>query len=137
MILGDTFASLLQSARTPTLVGLTLTFLLPLCLKQDLRSLAPFSLLGVLGMAYTAFAMTIRYLDGTYHPDGSGRFVDHLTPPQFRPAFGSKGAASVLSPNALVLVCMLSTAFMVRSSRNIQSLFYVGVGSSGCCCCGS
>ena len=84
---------------------------------KDLKSLAPFSLLGVMGMAYTALAMTVRMLDGSYSMAGdnvgplAAEVAKHL-----RPKFGNLGAASVFSPNALILVCMLSTAYMVRSA---------------------
>lgn len=71
MILADTFTSLFQSAgytfaRNNVLMGLTGTVLLPLCLLKDLKSLAPFSLLGVAGMAFTTLIMFVRYLGGTY-----------------------------------------------------------------------
>jgi hypothetical protein len=99
------------------LVTLTLLVLLPLCLMKNLKSLAPFSLLGVMGMTYTAVAMTLRYLDGSYAilGDGTeGQFVAQLAS-HLKPKFGDLGASSVLSPNSLILVCMLSTAYMVRN----------------------
>ena len=54
MILADTFQALASTAgydvsRTATLLGITGTVLLPLCLMRDLKSLAPFSLLGIGG----------------------------------------------------------------------------------------
>jgi hypothetical protein len=116
MVLADTFSSLLETGRNGTLLSVTLLVLTPLCLMKDLKSLAPFSLLGVLGMAYTALAMTVRFLDGSYSMAGeetgtlAAEVAKHL-----RPKFGNLGAASVFSPNALILVCMLSTAYMVRS----------------------
>ena len=76
MVLADTFTGLFQrsgSERTAVLVGLTVLLLLPLCWMKNLSSLAPFSLAGVLGMAYTAVAMTVRYLDGSYGPAGGAR----------------------------------------------------------------
>jgi Transmembrane amino acid transporter protein len=62
MILGDTFVSLLTTAgivttKVPTLIAVTTGVLLPLCLLKNLASLAPFSLVGSLGMIYTAVAM--------------------------------------------------------------------------------
>jgi amino acid permease len=62
MILGDTFVSLLTTAgiaasKVPTLIAVTSGVLLPLCLLKNLASLAPFSLVGSLGMIYTAVAM--------------------------------------------------------------------------------
>jgi hypothetical protein len=114
MVLADTFSSLLGSERSSTLLGVTTVILLPLCLMKDLKSLAPFSLLGIMGMAYTAIAMTIRWLDGNYAmgtetPGLVAEVARHL-----KPRFGDKGMASVFSPNSLILVCMLSTAYMVR-----------------------
>ena len=116
MVLADTFSSLLESTRNTTLLVVTGVILLPLCLLKNLKSLAPFSLLGVMGMAYTALAMTVRYFDGSYaiSSDGSqGKLVEQIAS-SLRPKFGNMGADSVLSPNALILVCMLSTAYMVR-----------------------
>jgi Transmembrane amino acid transporter protein len=88
MILGTTFSSLfagvgLTISSSTSLLGVTTLVLLPLCLLKNLSSLAPFSLLGSAGMVYTAVAMAIRY---------------------FGKAF---------SPNAAILVAMLSTAYMV------------------------
>jgi len=115
MVLADTFSSLLETTRNPTLLVVTGLVLLPLCLLKNLKSLAPFSLLGVMGMAYTAVAMTLRLLDGTYSMEGEtqGRFIEQVAS-SLRPKFGNMGAESVLSPNALILVCMLSTAYMAH-----------------------
>lgn len=102
MVLADTFSKLLGKPRNVTLLGVTIGLLLPLCLKKNLKSLAPFSLVGVLGMGYTALAMALRYLDGTYSmPDGS--LATQLSP-ELQPAFGNKGWQSVFSPDALILV---------------------------------
>lgn len=112
MVLADTFSSLLETTRNFTLLAVTGLVLLPLCLLKNLKSLAPFSLLGVMGMAYTAVAMTIRFFDGSYAAEG--QLLEQVAA-SLRPKFGNLGAASVLSPNALILVCMLSTAYMVRT----------------------
>merc|ERR1712014_556323 len=42
-----------------------------------------------------------------------GHFIEQLAT-SLRPKFGNLGASSVLSPNALILVCMLSTAYMAH-----------------------
>ena len=122
MVLADTFSSLLETTRNPTLLVVTGLVLLPLCLLKNLKSLAPFSLLGVMGMAYTAVAMTLRLLDGTYSMEGEtqGRFIEQVAS-SLRPKFGNMGAESVLSPNALILVCMLSTAYMVSEWNKVQT----------------
>jgi amino acid permease len=120
MILGDTFHSLLLSAgittlsKTMVLIGITSTILLPLCLLQNLSSLAPFSLLGSLGMVYTAIAMLIRYLGPMYkvHPI-PGLFLSDV-PLHLQPQFGSVGARGVLSPVTTILLGMLSTSYMAH-----------------------
>jgi len=147
MVLADTFSALLgarHDQRAQVLVGLTTCLLLPLCWMKNLSSLAPFSMLGVVGMAYTGFAMTKRWTDGSYVPletvvqvvsggegeGGGGKIVDttKIVLPELlkqvdsklRPSFDSvsDGSASgwqaVLQPNALILVCMLSTAYMAH-----------------------
>jgi amino acid permease len=116
MILGDTFVSLLAmagitAAKTPVLLALTGTVLLPLCLLKNLSSLAPFSLVGSLGMLYTAVAMVMRYLGKAYAV--GGKFGMDCAP-ALRPAFGTVGAEGLLTPSATILVGMLSTAYMVR-----------------------
>eukprot|EP00547_Thalassionema_nitzschioides_P005536 CAMPEP_0194207276 /NCGR_PEP_ID=MMETSP0156-20130528/6058_1 /TAXON_ID=33649 /ORGANISM="Thalassionema nitzschioides, Strain L26-B" /LENGTH=457 /DNA_ID=CAMNT_0038933997 /DNA_START=213 /DNA_END=1583 /DNA_ORIENTATION=+ len=120
MVLGDTFSSLFRSERNFTIVVVTLVVLLPLCLLKNLKSLAPFSLLGVIGMAYTALAMTIRYLDGSYVlPEGG---LVSTVASDLQPSFGSKGLESVFSSSSLILVCMLSTAYMAHFNA---AKFYV------------
>jgi hypothetical protein len=116
MILGDTFSSLAVTAgfavsKQVTLIGVTGALLLPLCLLKDLSSLAPFSLLGSLGMVYTATAMAIRYFGKAYV--GSGQFAKDL-PMAMRPAFGTIGATGILNPSTSILVGMLSTAYMAH-----------------------
>ena len=73
MILADTIKNLLASigiatTRTQSLMGVTGIVLLPLCLMKNLSSLAPFSLVGIIGMLYTTLAMAIRYFSGAYAP---------------------------------------------------------------------
>lgn len=111
MVLGDTFSKLLGTVRNPTLLVVTGAILLPLCLLKNLKSLAPFSLLGVLGMAYTSLAMTVRFLDGSYVKGGA---LLKQVGKDMVPRFGNKGIQSVISGNALILVCMLSTAYMAH-----------------------
>jgi hypothetical protein len=116
MVLADTFSGLLETPRNETLMVVALVILLPLCLMKNLKSLAPFSLVGVMGIAYTALAMTVRWLDGSYVMVGDthqGKFISQIAG-HLRPKFGNLGVQSVLSPKALILVCMLSTAYMVR-----------------------
>jgi amino acid permease len=116
MVLKDTFTALLRFDDPPlVLVGVTTVLLLPLCSKKSLASLAPFSLLGVLGMIYTFAAMTARYLDGSYS-DPKSKLLADIASKALRPKFGSTNGwtDAVSSPNSLILVCMLSTAYMAH-----------------------
>ena len=132
MILADTFCSLLRTKeRTKVLLSITSVLLLPLCWMKDLASLAPFSLLGVLGMGYTAVVMTIRYLDGTHALpvvaesmsengatiekviEAGGSLVEQVAD-DLKPVFGNAGWSSAFTPNSLIFVCMLSTAYMAH-----------------------
>lgn len=115
MVLAETFAGIFQAmglnvSRTQTLIGLTSIVLFPLCLLKNLASLAPFSLLGIFGMALTVMCMGVRYFDGSYALP-NGKLLEGLAK---LPAFGVKGASSALSANAFILICMLSTAFMAH-----------------------
>lgn len=116
MILGDTFTSLfamagIMASKATILWGITGAVLLPLCLLKNLSSLAPFSLVGSLGMMYTAVAMAIRYFGKSYV--GTGKFATDCAP-ALQPAFGTIGAAGALTPSAAILVGMLSTAYMAH-----------------------
>ena len=115
MVLAETFQSLFTSAgfsvtRTKALIAVTVVALLPLCLLKDLSSLAPFSLLGIMGMIFTCATMAVRFFGGDYTaPDG--KFLADLAE-KFTPKFGDLGASAVFSPNAFILLCMLSTAYI-------------------------
>lgn len=116
MILADSIRDLLSTlsittTRTRSLIGVTTLVLLPLCLVKNLATLAPFSLLGIIGMAYTSFAIGIRYFGGAYAT--GGRFLPDIAP-ALQPQFGTVGASGVLSANSLILVCMLSTAYIAH-----------------------
>ena len=121
MILADTFAALLRrpAQRKLVLMGITTFILLPLCWMKELSSLAPFSLLGVMGMGFTAIAMTLRYLDGSYQ---TGSKLLESVAEGLRPSFGMDGWQSVFRPSALILVSMLSTAYMCHFNA---SKFYL------------
>jgi amino acid permease len=114
MILADTIANLAASAgvaltRTQSLLGVTSLVLLPLCLLKNLASLAPFSLVGIIGMIFTTAAMGMRWLGKNYQAGGSF-FESQLA----TPVFGSAGASAALSPRALILACMLSNAYIAH-----------------------
>ena len=125
MILCDTIPQLMDSigivgiTRTKALLGVTLTVLLPLCLLKELQSLAPFSLAGIVGILYTTLAMAARYFGGQYKEGGA---LLQSVASEFQPSFGTQGASGVLSPNAFILVSMLSTASM---SHYLAPKFYL------------
>jgi len=114
MILADTVKNLAAATgvavtRTQALLGVTAVVLLPLCLLKNLASLAPFSLVGIMGMLYTTCAMGLRWWGKSYAPGGA-YFASQLA----EPVFGTAGAASALSPKALILACMLSNAYIAH-----------------------
>lgn len=117
MILGETFQSIIAGftgkmfSTWIVLPTITTGVLLPLCLLKNLSSLAPFSLLGSMGMIYTCLAMFWRYATKAY--TATGRFGADL-PVNLQPAFGSIGAAGIFNAKATILLGMLSTAFMAR-----------------------
>lgn len=139
MILADTFVNLLEFAgysitRTQSLLGVTGLVLTPLCFLKNLSSLAPFSLVGILGMIYTFVAMGIRYFGKAYVVGGA--FSETVLK---APAFGTAGASAALSPKALILTCMLSNAyiahfnapkFLKELKNNTMSRFHQVIGWS-------
>ena len=116
MIQADTIPSILKAftgitvSRNTGLLGVTLTVLLPLCLMRELKSLAPFSLIGIFGMIYTSAAMAYRWLSNSYATveGGSSSLVKELAP-HLWPKFGTAGWKAIFSPNAAILVAMLSS----------------------------
>ena len=113
MVLADSLTALVPlDSRTQVLWSVTGLILLPLCWLKDLKSLAPFSLLGVMGMVYTALAMTFRFVRGSYL--GGSPLLSDLAE-NLTPSFGSKGFKAVASPQSVILVSMLSTAYMART----------------------
>ncbi|CAJ1963717.1 unnamed protein product [Cylindrotheca closterium] len=114
MILADTLRALLgtigvTASRNMVMGVLTCTILFPLSLIKNLSSLAPFSIVGVIGSAYTGVAIAIRFFGGSYAK--GGKFVNDLT---VKPAFGAIGAKGALSAKALILISMLSTAYIAH-----------------------
>ncbi|KAL7581674.1 hypothetical protein ACA910_022221 [Epithemia clementina (nom. ined.)] len=114
MVLADSLKDIIKplvasAGRTSVLWTVTGIVLLPLCWMKDLKSLAPFSLLGVLGMAYTGLAMAGRFLHGSYE---LGSPLLQEISAKMRPSFGTDGWTSVFKPSAITLVSMLSTAYM-------------------------
>jgi len=93
-ILTDTLSSLFEAVnrwdieipRTACLLLVTVFGILPLCLLKNLHVLAPFSVVGTSGIAFTAMSMMIRYFDGSYLPEG--QYYNDIQP-QYRPSFGN------------------------------------------------
>jgi hypothetical protein len=118
MILADTVPSVIRTVtgftvgRTYALLGMTTFILTPLCLLKNLKSLAPFSLVGILGMVYTATAMAARYLRGSYMAPNGKLLADLAV--HLQPSFGAAGYKAVFSSNTAILVSMLSTAYMAH-----------------------
>lgn len=114
IVLSTTIPQLLAVAgvtvtRTQSLFSITTLVLLPLCLMKTLSALAPFSLIGLGGLLYTATAMLIRFFDGSYAP--GGMFFDQIDVLK-RPQFGS--SINVLSPAVFLLASRISNAFMAH-----------------------
>ncbi len=141
MVLADTGKALLTTAgiqlsRTNTLLGLTSFCLLPLCLLKNLASLAPFSLLGVIGMGYTCFAMIVRFFGGSYTVP-TGALLSGVSS-SLQPTFGTKGAMSALSPNSFILICMLRyvNTYLIEStdafSLSVCTLQFLCITTNKC-----
>lgn len=81
MILADSFQSILVTAgfksisRAEALILVTSVILLPLCLVENLNSLAAFSFSGIIGTIFTAAVMTLRYFDGSYSKESEKNFL--------------------------------------------------------------
>ena len=171
MVLADTFRQLLSSicvlggkgiifpsvfktigaynSRTMVLLLLTMTTLIPLCCVKNLSSLAPFSLVGIIGMVYMAVVIALRYFDGSYRLPG-GRFLADLNSLPSLEGGGIGGDVSFLSPltnpKSLILVSMLSTAFIahfnapkfyreLKDSDTKPKRFHLGVVASSFALC--
>ena len=137
MVLADTFRQLFSSlfefgaknnpaffanlefynTRSRVLLLVTVTSLIPLCCVKNLSSLAPFSLVGILGILYTAFVIGLRYFDSSYKLP-NGRFLADLeSAPSFLGTGSGEGASllqNIQNPKALIFVSMLSTAFIAH-----------------------
>ena len=102
-----------------------------LCLINNLSSLAPFSLVGIIGMVYTGIVIGVRYFDGSYKLP-HGKFLKDLSGvgigsnkslPSFATAATSAAASATSSsspfqflfnPKSLILISILSTAYIAH-----------------------
>ena len=113
-ILSQTFRSLcttigIELTHVQSLLLVTITALLPLCLMKNIHALAPFSILGTASVLLTAFGMIYRCLDGSYQP--GGKFYDDL-PPDMVPLFGDH--YEPWGPTVMPLVCMIFEAYVMH-----------------------
>lgn len=111
IVIASTCQPLLQNlipavTKSETLIGITIFVLLPLCLAENLRSLAGFSVVGQIGTLVTAFTMALRYFDGSYREGGN--FYDDAVASNLQPSFGDKGWLSFFTPQSLILISILS-----------------------------
>eukprot|EP00980_Cylindrotheca_fusiformis_P017376 scaffold5392_cov107-Cylindrotheca_fusiformis.AAC.9 len=95
--------SLLGTSRNPTLLASSGGVVLPLCLLKNPHVLSPFSLLVVVGMGYTAIAVAVFCIDGSYQiPDEA--LVGGVAA-KLQPVFGSN--TSVFPSKSVILISML------------------------------
>ena len=115
IIIGDTFTALAQTFgfssffqnRRNIIILLTSTVLLPLCSMENLSALAPFSILGMSGILYTALFMTLRYVQGSYST--AGKFFSDIA---VKPSFNK--VSLNWNNRIFVLLSMLSTSFIAH-----------------------
>lgn len=132
------------SSRSRVLLALTATALLPLCCVKNLSTLAPFSLVGILGMVYTLLVIGLRCFDGSYRLP-NGKFISDLgSVPSFGSSSGGGGSSflpPLSNPKLLILASLLSTAFIahfnapkfyreLKGSDTEPKRFHVGVVAS-------
>ena len=125
--LGVTFsAPAFMQSRNNCLLMLTTGILLPLCSLKSLAALAPFSILGLLGILYTAAMMTVRLMDGSYAAGGA--LVGTIATAA-QPSFGKKGTNLA---KTLVLTSMLSTNFICHynAPRFLKEIKVPSVGQT-------
>jgi hypothetical protein len=88
--------------RNNLLVSLASLLVLPLCMLRSFAALTYTSMLGVMGVLYTAAFMTFRWLSGSYAP--GGEMFDAI---RTKPEFGGR-----FQPiKTLILVATLNTAY--------------------------
>lgn len=117
---GDIFGALAKAfgfqgifaTRANVLLGITSTFLLPLCLQQDLSALQVSSLLGVFGIFYTLGFHVLRLFDGSYASGAA--LLEHIVP-KLRPHFPNVPFTLLkINKGTLTLANMLCVAFLAH-----------------------
>lgn len=115
MVIGDMFSSIFQSlslpdafsARSNVIVIIAAVVLYPLCCLRSFSQLAKFSLLGTLATTYVVGFVLKRFFDGSYA--FGGMFYNASAA-----ASSVASAGSLVSPQLLILVSILSTAYLVH-----------------------
>jgi amino acid permease len=115
IILGDLGYDLMKglgvkgwfAERNNLLAFVSATVLLPLCLLRDFAMLSYTSILGVLGVLYTAAFMVLRFFQGSYSPGGEFWLV---TPANSKPVFGKRFQGI----KTLILMATLNSAYMTH-----------------------
>eukprot|EP00933_Yihiella_yeosuensis_P025143 TRINITY_DN19508_c0_g1_i3.p1 TRINITY_DN19508_c0_g1~~TRINITY_DN19508_c0_g1_i3.p1 ORF type:complete len:440 (-),score=89.71 TRINITY_DN19508_c0_g1_i3:94-1413(-) len=116
MVLGDAFSSLLQGlgflpaflcTRNATIIAIAVAVLFPLCCLRSFSQLAKFSLLGTIATSYVVAFVTKRFFDGSYAAGGIFHRMPHA-------AAAAAHGGSMFNPQMLILVSILSTAFLVH-----------------------
>jgi len=120
MVIGDSFSRILHffgysgflASKQGTLLAITVFILLPLCLQRDLSILSYTSLIGISGEFFVVVFMQVRYLDGSYTPDGAYYYEIES---KYRPEFNAGGADYWgTSVSTFVLLGSLATAFIAH-----------------------
>jgi len=100
-------------SRTTVILVLTALVLFPLCSMKSLAPMAKFSVLGVLGNTYICLFVLLRYFDGSY--SAGGAFFEHIhVKPQLAVASSHGAWSTVVHPEFLVLLSILSTAYLAH-----------------------
>lgn len=91
------------------ILSLSAMVLFPLCCLRSFAQLAKFSLLGTLATSYVVIFVVKRFLDGSYAAGGQFFVATTLAKTAAKTA-----TPSMFNPQMLVLVALLSTAFLVH-----------------------
>ena len=85
---------------------------------KELKALAPFSFLGLVGVGVTMASMVFRYFDGSYSSPGGVFSRPSIVQPSFAIDDSSGGILGILGNmntfGGLVLACTLATAFVAH-----------------------
>jgi sodium-coupled neutral amino acid transporter 11 len=100
--IGLGFSGILTN-RNAMVTIITFCILLPVSMLRSLAALAPFSILGIIGICMAAMVTVVRFVGADYAP--GGQFYDKAPA---EPSFDESGTHSIV---ALVLVSILATSY--------------------------